>query len=272
MTALIDLGDPIPDLGIVTSSNITGTAQNATTVTLTITLPDATTTSPSVTAAGSGVYSATYTPATAGTYLIKWVASGNDCDGVYEYAVQVQATGIEGIISLDELQGMSRNTTSADDDVQRLVILAASELCERHTQVWRRQTVVRTFDVPCGKDRLVLRRPVLSVTSVVENGVTLASTEYTLNAEDGLLYRGGTRTPWTWLEGRQITTVTYVAGATSIPEPVREGVKELALYLLASYRGGSGLPRAGAESFASFRDLPNKVQMLWSPYTPVLVA
>lgn len=178
------------------------------------------------------------------------------------------------IIVLADLQPMSRNTVSGDDTIQQACIDAASELCERHTQVWRDTTITRTFDVPCGTGRLVLRKPVKSVTSVVENGTTLASTDYTLNAEDGYLYRGSSRVPLNWLEGRQVTTVTYVAGLSSgsVPTPIKEGTKELALYLLASYRGGSGLPRAGAESFASFRDLPNKVQMLWAPYTPVLVA
>lgn len=264
-----DLGDVVP-LG-VSITNASGAAADATAVTVTITLPDGSTSTPSVTHAGTGSYTASYTPTTVGLHVERWVATGTNASSYLDSFV-VESSTVPGIIGLADLQGMSRNTTSADEDTQRAVILAASELCERHTQVWRRQTVVRTFDVPCGRDRLVLRRPVLSVTSVVENGVTLASTEYTLNTEDGLLYRGGTRTPWTWLEGRQIVTVTYVAGATSIPEPVREGVKELSLYLLASYRGGSGLPRANAESFASFRDLPNKVQMLWAPYTPVLVA
>lgn len=178
------------------------------------------------------------------------------------------------IIVLADLQGMSRNAVAGDDDIQQACIDAASELCERHTQVWRDTTIARTFDVPCGAGKLILRRPVKSITSVVENGTTLSASDYTLNAEDGWLYRGGTRSPLNWLEGRQITTVTYVAGLASgsVPDPIKEGTKELALYLLASYRGGSGLPRAGAESFAAFRDLPNKVQMLWAPYTPILVA
>lgn len=80
-----------------------------------------------------------------------------------------------------------------------------------------------TAEVHDGGDRFVLlkRPPVTSVTTVVENGTTLASTGY-LSYQSGLLLRMAGGRPTAWYPKLATVEVTYVGGYTTIPFDVRD--------------------------------------------------
>lgn len=74
-----------------------------------------------------------------------------------------------------------------------------------------------------GKTAILLgQAPIISVTSVVENGVTLAGTDYTADLDAGIIYRGGQQTARCWSVGRQNLTITYVAGYQVPPRVARQ--------------------------------------------------
>ena len=256
--AVVDLGDPLPLQ--VTIYNAAGVAENATSVVLTLTLPDGTTATPTVTAQGSGVYTAAYTPTTRGRFIAAWVASGtNACAVVDVHTVQDPAAAIVG---LAEAQSYLGETRDSQQDAVRDVLDAASDVVKNYTgRVWRRQSVVETYDG--GRATIPLRStPVLSVTSVTENGT--ATTNYTLDQASGLLHKGTTTSGGTWLWGRQNVVVTYLVGASSIPGPVRRAVLSVARKMWDAPQGGA---RANADKYAAPVDLiPREDRLALDPY------
>jgi hypothetical protein len=264
--SIIDLGDPLPDLS-VTTYNSSGTPQNATAVVLTITLPDGTTVTPTVTAAGSGVYTATYTPTMRGRHVASWVATGTNASArSTTYNVMDPAAGI---IGLADAQAFLNTFDPDAEEELRGVLEAVSDVCERFTRkTWRRQTYVETYTVGCDQDFIQLRhQPVLSVTSVVENGVTLSATDYTLDGRLGLLKRGSRLADVDWLEGFQVTVVTYVGGPTGgvVPANIMQGCRLLLHHMWTTQRGnalrGAGTGDDYDPQFGFY--LPNKVRQAW---------
>jgi hypothetical protein len=83
------------------------------------------------------------------------------------------------------------------------------------------QSVTETFDGGCSA--ILLRStPLISVTTVVESGVTLAAADYTANTSAGIIFRGGQQSPRPWLWGRQNVVVTYAAGYLVPPAVIRK--------------------------------------------------
>jgi len=138
--------------------------------------------------------------------------------------------------------------------------------------VWRRRTITATFDG--GARFLRLRAPIASVTSVVEDGTTLAAGAWTISARQGWLYRGDTASGDRWAAGTQNVVVTYVAGPADgvVPANIRQGVRLLTQHLWDSQRGGAVLPRqAGSDSSIDPRtgfSIPNRVLELWRTEMP----
>jgi hypothetical protein len=113
---VIDVGDLLPDLGVMVY-NTAGALATAT-VTLTITLPDGTSTAPSVTSASTGVYSATYTTTMAGRHVARWTATnitGGATQERYEATYDVSSAA-NSIVGLDDAKTYLRITGSGDDD------------------------------------------------------------------------------------------------------------------------------------------------------------
>jgi hypothetical protein len=268
------LGQPIPLTALV--RNTSGVLANATTVTLTITRPDGTTETPTVASppAVTGTYTHTYSPPTAGLYAVRWVFTGLNESAPLVDSFYVEPATVPPLISLAEARKQCRLASTDDDtEVQRFA-LVASDICERRTQVWRRTTLTATKDG--GREFVRLRRPVLSVTSVTENGVAVDSSGWVLDADKGWLYRGTTTCAWCWSPGRQNVTVVYVAGATEIPDAIRQGVRLQVQHLWDSQRGGSGLPGVEGVDFEidprTGFTIPHAVLEHWKPFTPPLVA
>lgn len=262
-----DLGD-VATLAI-TVKNSSGVAENAGAVVATITKPDGTSSTPSVTNSGAGAYSITYTTADVGRHGVRWVATGANA-GAYTDVFDVLDPAELPVVSLADLKAHLNITTTTDDEELRFTLAVATEAAERYcNRPLRRKTVVETHDG--FEDVLSLwQAPAISVTTVVENGVTLTATDYVLNASAGLLYRGTSLSDMDWYGGTQGVVVTYVAGYTSPPLVAQQAVKELARHLWDSQRGAVGLPSVGGSEdpigwgMTSF-SIPYRVRELLDP-------
>jgi hypothetical protein len=244
--ASYDLGD-VAALGI-TITNSAGTAQNATSVVCTITLPDGTSVTPSVTNSGAGLYDIAYTPTLSGRHVVRWVATGTNASAFTdEFSVRDLTT--LPVVSYDmALSHLNIPAASADEDEIRRFIDAAQDLAENYVgAVLGRRTIVETYDGQT--DVLRLRSPrAISITTVVESGVTLDSSQYKLDDTGQRLYRLTTSTISAsssfgaygfWASGVNAVTVTYIAGYTVTPPAVQQGVLEILRHLWQTQRGAA---------------------------------
>lgn len=241
-----DLGDAVPLRIKITDA--AGAAANATSVTITVTAPDATVTTTTVTPTVTGTYDYTATPSTAGRHMFRWLATGTNASA-HTGTFEVDDPADLPVISLDEAKAYLNVTSSSGDDEIRGFILAATDIAERLTnRTLRRRSVVESYSVS-GSYFSLNTQPVISVTTVVEDGVTLAATDYVLDARIGLLYRGTSTSPLYWRAGTDNITVTYVAGE-STPNPTAQLlVKELTRHLWRTQRGASPMAMGGSDEF-----------------------
>lgn len=262
-----DLGDVVTLSVNVKDS--TGTLANAGAMTLTVTLPDGTTTAPSVTNSPTGVYTATYTPTQVGRHGVRWVATGANA-GAYTDVFDVLDSALMPIVSLADTKAHLNITTTTDDEELRRTLAVATEMAERYcNRALRRKTVSETYNGDACA--LLLRTvPVLSITTVVENGVTLTASDYTLDANAGILLRGSTLADFEWADGRQNVVVTYVAGYTDPPQVAQQAVLELVRHLWQTQRGSVALPTLGGPDDYNGPtgfgwSIPNRVRELLAP-------
>jgi hypothetical protein len=215
----------------------------------------------------------------AGRHVARWTATnitGGAAQEVYEATWDV-ADRSRSIIGLDDAKTFLRISGSDDDEQLRDVLEAASDMCERYTRkVWRRTTVTAEIHSG-GVDVIYLRQaPVVSVTTVVDTGVTLAATSYTVDLPTGRLFYGDTTFQGWWTPGQDNISVTYVTGPPSgiVPAYIRGGMLELVEHLWSSRRGGSNLPRkaAGGDEFSNkfAHALPWRVQEMWGSPAPLV--
>ena len=192
-----DLGSSVP----VTYRNYdsTGNLANATTVVLTVTLPDGTSSLPTVTNASTGNYTATFATTQAGRHQLRWVATGANA-GAYTDVLDIAPSNPSFIISLQEAKDALNITTTTRDSEIRDYIRAATVVCEyvAGEPILKRQIVGETHDG--GGLSITLRaRGILSIDTVVENGVTLAATDYAAYLQAGTLARLNGGYQWVWL-------------------------------------------------------------------------
>jgi hypothetical protein len=88
-----------------------------------------------------------------------------------------------------------------------------------------------------GAHLMLAHTPVISVTSVTENGTTLAATEYTVSYEGVLTRTWGTYTAGLWTAGFNNVTIIYVAGESPMAESIKQGVLVIAAHLWEQQRG-----------------------------------
>lgn len=271
------LGQIIPLEALVYDS--TGVLADAGTVALTITKPDGTTVTPTVTSPPSitGTYRYDYTPTVQGLHAVRWVFGGWNASAPLSDSFYVEASTVPPLISLAEARTQVRASSTADDEDLQWMMLVASQMAEDHTKIWRRTTIVDSYDG--GEDTLQLRVPVASITSVTESGATLTASDWVLDGSSGILWRGTTTSAQRWSYGRQNIVVTYVAGPADgvIPAHVRQGVRLEVQHLWDSQRGGSPVPRQAGTDFTvdprSGYTIPYAVMELWRSSGPgVMVA
>lgn len=270
------LGQPVPLTIDVTDAN--GVPGDATTVTLTVTRPDGTddvltTTGGGVTHPSTGRYAVDYVPLSAGLYGVRWAATGTNASAPPVDGFYVLPTALTPLVSLAEAREHLNLTETTRDFQVAGFIQVASGLAEKYTgRIWRRQTLTTTRDG--GLDLVRLNPPVLSVTTVVEDGSSLSADSYVLDAGRGWLYRAGS-SRWSSLAPQNVV-VTYVAGPTDglVPEFVRQGVLLQVQHLWETQRGVAA-PRRGADTEWSPTlgySVPRRVQELWDHERPPLVA
>lgn len=280
---MLDVGDPIPGLSIMTTAG--GVAADPTLLTLTLTLPDGTTkvgTYPAapgdtltVARASAGVFSCAYVTVQAGRHVVRWVASGAGTDRAHVDAHNVAASTAVPLVSLADIREQCRAASTVADEELRWYGLVASRMAEDHTQVWRPTTITATKD---GGGRFVrLPAPVRSITSVTDSGVAVTSTGWTLDAARGWLYRGTQASQDRWAQGVANVVVVLVAGPADgiVPEGILQGVRIQVQHLWDTQRGGAATVarQSGADFTTDPRtgfSIPNRVLEMWRSQIPAV--
>lgn len=139
------------------------------------------------------------------------------------------------ILSLDEARKAIRvpqNDTSKDADLQATYIPAVTAVVE--DLVGPVMQATRTFTTSGGDRLLILPTEPVSITSMVESGVTLvADTDYVVSLVAGIIYRGSSDAPLNYATGTQNVVVTYVAGPYAASTNVPANIKLAARIILA---------------------------------------
>jgi uncharacterized phage protein (predicted DNA packaging) len=267
---MIELGDPLPDLGIDVYDE-TGSPSDGGAVSLNITRDgvqlagggpgSAGGTLLTITHPGAGQYTSSYTPLVTGQLVARWVVTGANA-GAKTTLYEVEDPAV-GIVGLDEVKQHLRINRIADDEILDRLILEASDLCESTQgtgKTWRRTVVTDEVHNANGAAIYLHRSPVTSITAITVDGVS-----QDVSAVD--VTSGGILTSLTGFYSSRPGTmkVSYVAGGGPVPSAIRGGVLEMVRYLYGMHRGGSNLPRQEEPDFnvqAGYL-LPNRVKMAW---------
>lgn len=241
-----DLGEVVARTLLVRNSSGTLVDADAN-PTWAVTLPDGTAgTPPAVGHPSTGAYTVDYLTVQAGLHADIWTATVAGLvrkEGPDAFLVRAATPG--PLLGLAEAKQQLRITSvdTARDEELREYIEAATVLCEDHVgRSFRRQQVTETHDG--GGCVLALRRtPVQSVTTVTESGTTLTASDWVLDANAGLLYRGTTAAAIAWRYGVQNIIASYIAGASAPTSTVRQAVRVTLAHLWSTQRGPSNLPR-----------------------------
>lgn len=228
--------------------------------TLTITLPDGTSPAPITTTHGTtGEYFTTYTPTQLGVH--PWVIAGVMGGLPVRFADSFNVRSSWSPVALSEARtwfGLN-DTDPSRDELIRDILDAASEDVEQITgRAVRRKTVTDTFNG--GKSGVALRSvPVISVTSVTDSGGVISVGGYTVDSNSGILYRGSSLAPISFIAGHQNVVVVYVAGMAVVPARYRDAIREISRERYDLQRGGSGQPRQQTGGALSGRALAEKL-------------
>lgn len=241
-----------------------GAPSNAVAVTVTITRPDGTTVTPTVANIELGRYRALFNPSQVGTHGVLWTVDGTDYDGTFgpdSFHVQDSTLPAVGLV---EVKAHLNITSTGDDGELLSFIHAATAGIEAKVGPLTRRTVTQTHNG--GTHSVLLSPPVVSVTSVTENGTTVPSTGYSVS-ESGVLTRVNGYSRSVWTDGFNNISVTFVGGRTSIPADLRQAVMVLVQHLWETQRGRSVRQRGGDEYVPGVTyTYPRRVLELIAPY------
>lgn len=226
-----------------------GALADATTVQVTITDPAGATSTSTVTSTTTGVYNKSLTPTLAGRHLVRWVATGTN-PGAFTDVFDVNDSGDLTLVSLDDVRRYLNVTATTNDEELRQFLLEATDIAERLTsRQLRRKSFTEAYSAN-GPYLSLKQQPIISVTSVTEDGVTLtAGTDYTVDTALGILYRGSTLSPLYWHAGQDNVTVVYVAGEANPSPTAQLLVKEITRHLWRTQRGASPMGMGGGDDF-----------------------
>ena len=172
------LGSQVP-LG-VTITDANGNPADATTVVLTVTNPDGTSATPSVTHSGTGLYDADYVPTQAGRHTVFWVATGTNASS-YADDFTIRDPNSISIVSMDEVKdhlNIPYTNTTNDTELYRFID-AATEMAQNYTgTILGRQTFTNEIYDGNQQTLRLLNPKAITILSVVENGLTLGSSDY----------------------------------------------------------------------------------------------
>jgi hypothetical protein len=201
--------------------------------TLTITQPDGTLATPTVTLppAVTGQLVVDFAPTQAGLHSVHWSTTGPITAEDDMFVVEAPA---RLLISVDEalahLRAQGIITSDADREQLQWLCLAATEAVESDLSLAIvRRTVIETFDGGGYKLNLSTKPPrptgsnpgSITITTVVEDGVTLSVGSYLLHKRGWCLYRGTSSSQVPWATGMENITVTYIPGCIDPPRVAR---------------------------------------------------
>lgn len=239
---MLDIGDVKPITVNVRDS--TGAAIAAGAVVVTLTDPAGVVTTPAVTNPALGTYVANFTAVLPGIHSWRATAAvGGSLTTAQTtsdvFYVSAFASGVP-MVGLMEAKAHLRISSIASDEKLRQEIMTACRLVEgAASRIWTRRTVVESY--LGGKSAIRLRTyPAISITSVVDDGVTL--TGWTLTPGGVLWY--GLPGQDDHFYGRFIgpVVVTYLAGQADgvIPETIRTACLEQVRHQWEVQSGGKG--------------------------------
>lgn len=226
------------------------------TPTYAITLPDGTAgTAPSVQHPGTGQYYTNYVSVQSGLHAELWTAVVGGVQVVIRRSFTVEDT-VPLFVDTDEAIGHLRasGVIVAPADLEQLRFLCGIACSAVQSDLGRkiaRQTVVQTFDG--GRPQVALTAtPLISVTTAVESGVTLAAGDYTPDTSAHIVHRGGQQSRQCWAWGRQNITLTTVVGWLIPPREIRKvalnGVQRM-------WAGSQQMPHPSMDDFGAERQV-----------------
>ena len=237
----------------------------ATAVTLTVTKPDGTTATPTATASGSR-WSAVYTPGTPGLHAFRFLSTSGSA-GAYVDTFTVADPAAFPVVSLSAVKDHLNITSTDSDEELRHMIGVASERGESWTgRVFGRRAIVDTLSG--GVSYLPLNHcPVLSVTSITENGVTVPASGWRLSSREGaVIERVAGYSTSLWAPGSGNIVVTYVAGYSVQPSTDAQGTLEMVRHLWSTQRGSIRARANGDPGMLATFSVPLRVQELWESH------
>ena len=173
-------------------------------------------------------------------------------------------------LSVAEFKAWKRVEVSVDDAVIQAAIGSAEEVIDQHcgrTFVVAGTATARVFAAPHSECEVLDIYDCASVTTVVDNGSTIASTNYQLEPLNGLS-TSGEYTPytrirllgggsWSWEYNKATISITAAWGWTSLPTRYTEATKVLAADLLDNRDIRNGV--IGFTEYAGIRVRENPV-------------
>ena len=223
---MFDIGDVYP--ATVTIRDANGTPTNAATVAFTFTLPDGTTAQETPTAASTGVYTFDFAITVRGVHRFRAVSTGPAAAYADVFtAVDSTWPAFVGLDAVKTHLNIPATTTTHDEEL-RAFILSASAVVESIVGSVGRRTVNEKHSGLRQNAILLRRAPVIAITSVTENGITLTpDVDYTIS-DAGLLSRtAGRWYPRRWRAGANNIDVTYTAGRVDVSPNILDATMEL---------------------------------------------
>jgi len=242
--------------------------------TATVTKPDGTTASATVTKSSTGTYVATIAATTLGRWRITWAASGANSGGVNGYTDLADVVDYSRlIVPLGDARAALEvpSTVVVNDEELRRYCSAATVVVEN---IIGSVLVASKVETLSGEWRsaLPLTQHPTAITSVVENSVTLAATNYCYDG-GGLLWKGSRpgMGAWSGAAPRNVV-VTYTVGAAVIPDNVLTAAQLLVRHWWnQGAQGGyyvSGEPDVMTSSTIAGYAVPNFVVDMLAPSMP----
>lgn len=236
---------------------VAGTATDPTTVSLAVTDPSGnvdtyTWAGGTVTKSATGVFYKDVTVDEDGVWEFKWTGTGTAADiatGTFTvYLVEVDDIDILTLIEAKTAVGLAQDNTSHDDYLRMLITAVSGQIDQLCGPVRNRTVTDEAHDGGSWQIRL-RRRPVYSITTLVEyNGTSSTTLTAETNASktasnyihdgqpgtvtSGKLVRRSGNADTTFADGRRNVVVTYVAGRAANTEVVPAKFKEAASMLL----------------------------------------
>lgn len=114
------------------------------------------------------------------------------------------------------------NITAEPDASITARLESATAIIESYcNRIFASETVTGEIHDGGSKSVFLRRPPITSITTVVENAVTLAATDYAIYAQEGRLLRLSGGWPHSWYWKPRNVVVTYVGGYVTIPFDIR---------------------------------------------------